>query len=199
MEKSKSITLTRVPDWWADKKKFYRNRFNPEAVKVSVVRDPAKVFELFLKGELDWHGLGLPEFWYEKLPNDHKLVAAGHVHKVQFYNDVPRPTWALRLNSHHPVLRNKDIRIGLNYAMNFDVVISKVFRGDPVRMNTVADGYGPRSHPTLKARPFSVEKAKEYFAKAGYTRAGSDGILVNAGGKRLSFTFTTPYIMVTCY
>jgi microcin C transport system substrate-binding protein len=193
VEKGKAVTLTRVPNWWADKKKFYRYRFNPEAVKVTVIREPAKVFELFLKSELDWHGLGLPEYWYEKLPNDHKLVTAGYVHKVQFYNDVPRPTWALRLNSSHPVLSNRDVRVGLNYAMNFDVVIAKVFRGDPVRMNTVADGYGPRSHPTLKARPFSVKKAKEHFAKAGYTRTGADGILMNAGGKRLSFTFTTPY------
>ena len=193
IEKGAAVTLTRVPNWWADKKKFYRYRFNPDAIKVTVVREPAKVFELFLKGELDWHGLGLPEFWYEKLPDDHDLVKNGRVHKIQFYNEVPRPTWALRLNSSDPVLRDRDVRVGLNHAMNFEVVIEKVFRGDYQRMNSVADGYGPRSHPALKARPFSVEKAKQFFAKAGYTEAGSDGILANKQGKRLSFTFTTPY------
>ena len=38
-----------------------------------------------------------------------------------------------------------------------------------------------------------MEKAKAHFAKAGYTRTGADGILMSAGGRRLSFTFTTPY------
>ena len=193
VKKGESITLTRVPNWWADKKRFFRNRFNPDSVKVTVVREPAKVFELFLKAELDWHGLALPEFWYDKLPDDHDLVKNGHVEKIQFYNDVPRPTWAVRLNSNHPVLSSRDIRVGMNYALNFEAVIEKCFRNDYDRMRTVADGYGPRSHPDLKARAFSVEKAKEHFAKAGYTEAGPDGVLRTPAGKRLSFVFTTPY------
>ena len=177
MKSGESVTLTRVPGWWAVKKRFFRNRFNPDAIKVTVVREPAKVFELFLKGDLDWHGLALPEYWYEKLPDDHELVKNGHVEKIQFHNDVPRPTWAVRLNSNHPVLSNQDIRVGMNYALNFSAVIEKCFRNDYERMRTVADGYGPRSHPSLKARAFSVEKAKEQFAKAGYTELGPDGIL----------------------
>ena len=193
VKSGESVTLTRVPGWWADKKRFFRNRFNPDAIKVTVVREPAKVFELFLKGDLDWHGLALPEYWYEKLPDDHELVKNGHVEKIQFHNDVPRPTWAVRLNSNHPVLSNQDIRVGMNYALNFSAVIEKCFRNDYERMRTVADGYGPRSHPNLKARAFSVEKAKEQFAKAGYTELGSDGILRTPAGKRLSFVFTTPY------
>lgn len=193
VRKGESITLTRVPNWWADKKRFFRYRYNPDAIKVTVVRELAKVFELFTKGELDWHGLGLPEFWYDKLPDEHQLVANGHVEKLQFYNDVPRPTWALRLNSSHPILSNKDIRLGLNHAMNFEVVINEVFRGDYDRMRSVADGYGPRSHPKIRAREFSVEKAREYFALAGYTDTGEDGILQTPEGKRLSFSFSTGY------
>jgi microcin C transport system substrate-binding protein len=45
----------------------------------------------------------------------------------------------------------------------------------------------------LKARPFSVEKALESFAKAGFKQRGADGILVNDKGQRLSFTLTTGY------
>ena len=128
MKQGESVTLTRVPGWWADKKKFFRNRFNPDAIKVTVVRDPGRAFELFRKGDLDWHGLSLPEYWYEKLSNDHALVKNGHVQKIQFYNDIPRPTWAIRLNSSHPVLSNRDIRVGMNYAINFSAVIEKCFQ-----------------------------------------------------------------------
>jgi microcin C transport system substrate-binding protein len=38
-----------------------------------------------------------------------------------------------------------------------------------------------------------VEKALDAFAKAGFTERGSDGILVNEAGQRLSFTLTTGY------
>jgi len=193
MEENVSITLTRLADWWADKKKFYRNRFNPDAIKVTVIKDPTKQFEVFRKGELDWYGLGLPKDWYDKLPDDDNRVARGFIHKYQFYNEVPRPTWAVRLNSHHQLLRNHDIRVGLNYALNFSEVIKREFLDDYERMNSVADGYGGRSHPSQKARPFSVSEARKFFAKAGFDQQGGDGILQNKDGQKLIFTFTTPY------
>jgi len=193
MEENVSITLTRLPDWWADKKKFFRYRFNPDAIKVTVIRDPAKQFEVFRKGELDWYGLGLPKDWYEKLPDDDDRVTKGYIQKYQFYNEVPRPTWALRLNSHHSLLRKHNIRIGLNHAMNFAEVIKREFLGDYQRMTSVADGYGGRSHPTQKARSFSVSEARKHFALAGFDKQDGDGILENAKGQKLVFTFTTPY------
>jgi microcin C transport system substrate-binding protein len=72
-------------------------------------------------------------------------------------------------------------------------VIEEYFRGDYIRMNTTADGYGEFTHPTLKSRPFSIDKALEEFAKAGFAERGPDGILVNAEGHRLSFTLSTGY------
>ena len=188
-----SITLTRVPNWWADEKKFYRNRFNPERIRVTVVRDYNKAFETFLKGELDMFGLALTEFWYEKLPNDHPIVKNGYLTKLTFFNQPPRPSYALRINSQKPPLDNREVRIGFHHAMNFKLVLDKIFRGDFQRMRTVADGYGPRSHPKLQAREFSMEKALSHFAKAGFAKRGPDGILKNTAGERLSFTITTGY------
>ena len=193
IEEDVSVTLTRLPDWWANDKKFFRNRFNPDAQKITVIRDPTKQFEVFRKGELDWYGLGLPKDWYDKLPDDDDRVASGYLQKFQFYNEVPRPTWAVRLNSHHALLRDKNIRLGLHHAMNFAEVIKREFRGDYQRMNSVADGYGGRSHPTQKAREFSVSKARALFEQAGFNKAGGDGILENDKGQKLIFTFTTPY------
>ena len=193
MEENVSVTLTRLEDWWADKKKFFRYRFNPAAIKVTVIRDPDKRFEVFRKGELDWHGLGVPEDWYDKLPDEDALVTKGYIHKYQFYNEVPRPTWAVRLNSHHELLRNRDIRVGLNHAINFGEVNKREFRGDYQRMASVADGYGGRSHPSLRARSFSVSEARKAFAKAGFSKPDANGILENDAGQKLSFQFTTPY------
>jgi len=188
-----SITLTRVPGWWADKKKFFRHRFNPDAIKVILIPSRESTLAPFRQGELDMHSLGLPEMWYENLPDDDPLVEAGYIQKVQFYNDIPQPTWALRLNSSKAPLDNRDVRVGLHHAMNWDRVLKDFFRGDLERMNTVADGYGPRTHPLLRARGFSVEKAQEHFARAGFKERGADGILKNADGKRLAFTLSTGY------
>ena len=188
-----AITLTRVPNWWADKKRFHKNRYNLDKIRVTVVREPAKVFELFRKGELDWHGLSLPEYWHEKLPNDSPEVKKGYIHKVKFYNEIPVPTWGMRINCSMPLLDNQNIRQGLHHAMNWALVNKEIFYGDFERQQTMADGYGKRSHPTVRVREFSVKKAEAAFAKAGFTRRGADGILRNAAGKRLSFTISTGY------
>lgn len=193
IKKGQSITLTRLPTWWAKDHRFYRYRFNPDRIEVQVIRDPNKAFEVFLKGNLDMFGLSKTDYWYEKLPNDHKLVKNGYLSKVTFYNQVPPPSYALRINSSKPPLNDRNIRVGFHHSMNFDLVLKKIFRGDFERMRTVADGYGKRSHPSLEARPFSVELALKSFAKAGYDTRGRDGILVNNEGERLSVEVITGY------
>ena len=193
VDKGKSVTLVRQNDWWADQKRFFRYRFNPEKIKVSVIRDYNKAFEVFLKGGVDMFGLAKTEFWYDKLPNNNKLVQNGYLSKVTFFNQTPPPSYALRINSQKPPFDDLNIRIGFHHAMNFDMVLEKIFRGDFVRMNTVADGYGARSHPTLRAREFSIEKALEHFAKAGFKERGGDGILINSQDQRLSIELLTGY------
>lgn len=193
LKKGRSVTLTRNKDWWARDNKFWRNRFNTDRISLVVIRDNAKSFESFRKGELSMFGLGLPEYFYEKLPATDPLVADGYVNRAVFYNQIPRPTYGLWMNSDRPLLNNQDVRVGINYASNWDKVIDEYFRGDYSRMRTSADGYGEFSHPTLTSRPFDVEKALEHFARAGFTERDPDGILVNQAGVRLSFTLSTGY------
>jgi microcin C transport system substrate-binding protein len=194
IKKGRSIALTRQKDWWAKDKPNLRYRYNPDRIQLTVIRDIPKMFESFKRGDLDATGLvNLPEYNYEKLPDDDPDVQAGYIHKVTFYNDIPRPTYGLWINSAQPVLDNVHVRRGINYATNWDRVIEEYFRNDYVRMNTTADGYGEFTHPTMKARPFDVNKALEEFAKAGFTKRGPDGILVNGEGQRLSFTLSTGY------
>ncbi len=187
------ITLTRLANWWANDKKFFRYRFNPDQLRLKVIRDTPKAWEAFLAGELEAFGMNLAEYHYDRLPDTHPLVERGLIHKSTFYNDVPRPTYGLWMNQARPLLANRDVRIGINYATNWQMVIDQYFRGDYVRMNTTADGYGDMSHPTLKARPFDVQKALDHFAKAGFSQRGPDGILVNDKGERLSIGLTTGY------
>jgi microcin C transport system substrate-binding protein len=110
-----------------------------------------------------------------------------------FYNQHPRPTFGMWINTSKELLNNKDIRVGIQHASNWDLVLEKFFRGDYSRMRTSSDGYGEFTHPTLQPREFDINKAQEAFARAGFVKRGSDGILQNAAGQRLSFTFSTGY------
>jgi microcin C transport system substrate-binding protein len=193
IKKGESIALTRNKDWWAKDKKFWRNRYNFDRIYLSVIRDTPKAFEAFKKGDLDMFGLTLPDYWYDKLPNDDPLVQKGYIAKAVFYNQIPRPTYGLWMNESRPLLDNRDIRVGIQYATNWDMVIQQYFRGDYTRMRTTSDGYGEFTEPTIQPRGYSIDKALDSFAKAGFTKRGPDGILVNDAGQRLSFTVTTGY------
>jgi microcin C transport system substrate-binding protein len=193
IKKGRSIALSRLDEWWAKDKKFWKNRFNPDRIELTVVRDPAKSFESFKKGDFDIARLNLSEYYYEKLPNSDPLVQEGYIHKYTFYNEIPRGTVGLWLNTSKPPLDNVNVRRGIHHASNWDLVIEKFFRGDWERLRTTSDGYGEPSRADIEPREFSVTKAAQEFAKAGFDKRGSDGILTNDQGQRLSFTVTTGY------
>ena len=186
--KGVSITQTRVKDWWARDRKFYRHRFNPDKLVHTVVRDEAKAFELFRAGELDTFFLTRPEYWYEK--SEMQPVYDGYVHKATFYNRYPDVPLGLYLNVTKPPLDDRTVRIGIQHAMNWQRVIDVLYRGDYRRLDQFAGGYGRFSNPSIKARPFSVEAARRAFAQAGYDREGRDGVLQRADGRRLSVSLT---------
>ncbi len=193
LKKGRSITLRRKKDWWAKDKKHFRYRFNADTVKFNVIRDSSKYFETFRRGEIDLFDLTLSEDWYEKLPNDAPEVLSGYIQKTLFYNQHPRPTYGLWINTNQDLLKNKSVRIGIQHASNWALVIDKYFRGDYQRMQTSSDGYDEFSNKKIKAREFDLDKAQAAFSEAGFKKRASDGILINEEGKRLSFTVSTGY------
>jgi microcin C transport system substrate-binding protein len=186
IQKGRSISLTRVKDWWARDKKYYRYRFNPDRIEYIQVRDEEKVFQLFLRGEIDTYLMGDSKKWYEK--SEVPEVFNGYIEKVTFYNEYPTISRGMYFNMSRPPLDNLDVRIGLQHSSNWEKVIEFDLRGDGERLNLLNAGYGQFSNPNLRTRPFSVKLAREAFARAGFTEAGEDGILKNAAGQRLSFS-----------
>lgn len=193
ISKGRYIRLTRNPDWWAKDLKFQRYRYNFDVIHISVIRDHEKAIEAFKKGELDIMPLTISQWWHEKVPDNDPLVRNGYIHKYTYFNDIPRPSFAIWMNQAVAPTNNRDIRLGIQYAMNWERVIQEYHRGDYVRMRTNSDGFGEFTHPDLRARPFSVEKALEHFAAAGYTQRNARGILVNDRGEELKVTLTTPW------
>ncbi len=192
--KGVSITQTRVKDWWARDRKYYKHRFNPDKIVHTVVRDESKAFELFRAGELDTFYLTRPELWYEK--SEIEPVHKGYIERVTFYNRYPKIPRGLYLNVAKPPLDKLDVRIGIQHAMNWQKVIDVMFRGDCQRLNAFNEGYVTFSDPSIRARPYSIDLARGAFRKAGYTVEGKDGILSKPDGTRLSVSVSYPVMPV---
>ena len=187
IRKGKYIEFTRVDNWWASDKKYFRNRFNVEHVRIKVIRDLNIAHNYFTKGELDTFPLIMPRLWYKKAQG--AAYDNGYIGKIKFYNDVPQPAQGMFLNEADPLLIDHNVRIGLAHAMNFDKVIQTVLRGDYERLQTQNEGYGDYTNKTIRAREFDLAKADQYLRAAGWSERGPDGIR-SKDGQRLSLRVT---------
>jgi len=183
VRKGKYVDLERIDDWWANDRKYYRHRFNPDKIRVRVIREVNVAFQHFLKGEIDTFAVVLPSLWHERAkgPDFDK----GYIHRYWFYTQGIQPPSGMFLNMDDPLLANRDVRIGIAHAMNFDRVIETVLRSDYERMQTFNEGYGDYDNKNIVARAFDLDLAREHFARAGFVTRGPDGILTRAG-ERLS-------------
>jgi microcin C transport system substrate-binding protein len=145
--KGVSITQTRVKNWWAKDRKFYKYRFNPDRIRHIVVRDESKAFELFRAGELDSSYITRPEYWYEN--SEMEPVFKGYIERYTFYNQYPALPRGLYMNVSKPLLDEKDIRIGIQYAMNWQKVIDVIFRGDYQRLDVQNGAGGARGRSSI--------------------------------------------------
>jgi len=190
IKKGRSLTLSRVCDWWAKNERYYRGRFNVDHIHYKVVRDPSKAFFLFIKNQLDAIDMSLPELWYKR--SQAPAFKKGYVYRVVFYHDMPRAINGIMLNEQKGLLTSKAIRQGIAHALDLDEANRVYLHDDFKRLRVYAQGYGLYSNPDIALIDYSPEKARHYFAQAGFTQAGADGILKNQQGQKLQITLTIP-------
>lgn len=179
------IEFSRKDDWWGDQLKYMKNRYNPDTVRYTVIRDVNVAWEYFVRGELDAFPIILPNYFHDKAigePFDN-----GWIHRIKFFTDSPQPSQGMWLNMDDPILADQNVRLGLHHAMNVDLMLSSVLRGDYERLRMHYDGYWDYSHPDIQPRKFDLDKAGEHFDLAGWTEYGADGIRVK-DGERLALT-----------
>jgi microcin C transport system substrate-binding protein len=188
IDKGRSLTLFRVADWWAKDRRYRRHRFNADRIHYTIIRDLPKAWEVFRNGDLDSFPLTIPEYWYQR--SEVPEVFDGLIYRTAFYNVWPSQAIGLYLNCNKAPLDNRDVRVGLHYACDWQRVIDVILRGDALRAKAFHQGYVLIPDPPVKARPYDPAKAREHFARAGFTRQGSDGILRNERGEKLEVAIT---------
>ncbi len=187
VEKGKFIEFSLKQDWWGKDLRYYQNRFNVEKINVSVIRDIETAYRHFLRGELDSFSLIMPNFWYDK--TDDMVYKNGYVNRIWFYNELPQPKQGMYLNTDYELFKDENVRFGFSHSMNIQLMIETVLRNDYQRMNSFHEGSGEYSNLDIVARGFDLQKADEYFAKAGWQQRGPDGIRVK-DGQRMSASIT---------
>ncbi len=182
VKKGKSVTFKHVgEDWWGYSNRYYKNRYNVEKVRLTVIRDSDIARKHFEKGDLDVFGLVLPSLWHEKA--DGKPYQQGYIQKFWGYNQTAQGAGGLWMNTSMPLLESRDVRAGIVYASDYDGMLKNVLRGDYLRMpHGMGAGHGAYDRPNNQAPAFDPKKAIRYFEAAGFDKVGPDGIRVNDKG-----------------
>ena len=187
IRKGKYIEFKRQQDWWANDKKYFQYRFNPEYLRVKVIRDQNVAYQYFSKGLLDTFDLVLPQLWHKKAQG--KAYDKGYIHKIKFYNEKPQPPYGLYLNEGDPILADQNVRYAIAHATNIEKVIKTVLRNDYERLERANDGYGDYTNNEVKARTFDLAQAEYYLDQAGWEKRDATGVRTK-NGERLSLRVT---------
>ncbi len=200
VKKGKSIELVRVKDWWGYQNKYYRHRYNVDKIMIKVVRDEDIAIKHFEKGAFDTFGMVFPQLWHNKAKG--RLYEQGFIQKAWLFNQTPQGAAGVWLNLKQPLFENANIRAGVAHSLNVAKMIQLALRGDYIHLQNFGSGYGDYDNQDIKAPEFDPALAANYFAKAGYSKLGADGIRVDDQGRRLSFQLTylsklhTPRVVV---
>ena len=181
--RGRQIGLKRVKNWWAGERKYTRYACNVDHIIYSFIAEQTKARELFRIGAVDVMSARDADAWYEGL--EIPAVHNGYIQRVHFSNIWPRNCFGFHLNCSRPPMNDLNLRKGVHHALNVQAVINSIFRGDYTRLGSYFSGFGDYTDESIRALPYSPEKAREYFARAGYTVEGGDGILEKPDGTRL--------------
>ena len=172
-KKGRYVVFERKKDWWARERRYFKNRYNVDRVRFTVIRDVNLQWEYFLKAKLDSFGLTMPQFWHIK--SNTPVVAKGYVEKIWFFNDTPQSAQGLWLNQDREIFKDLRLREAFAHAMNIEKVIATVLRNDYFRLESAYVGYGRYTNEGIKARRFDLARVDRLMQAAGWQR-GPDGI-----------------------
>ncbi|MCC6547243.1 ABC transporter substrate-binding protein [Candidatus Sumerlaeota bacterium] len=179
------VVFKRVPDWWGDKKRYFTGMFNPDQINLRVIENDDLDFDVFKKHESDIYQVLSARRWENEMSFD--ALNNGLVHRRRVFVDAPQGLSGIIFNLKNPMFANRDFRKGLQHLMNFDELNKNLMFNAYYRQYSMFTGTAYENH-SLKGYPFDPKLARQYLAKAGFDKRGSDGILENAKGDKARFT-----------
>jgi microcin C transport system substrate-binding protein len=211
----RSVTLSRVKDWWAKDLPVNRGRFNFDTISYDYYRDNSVELEALFAGRYDFRLENVAKFW--ALEYNTKAVQQGLIKKDVIKNQLTQGMQAFIYNIRRPIFKDPKVRDALNYAFDFEWSNKNVAYGAYTRLgsyfeNSELAGHGLPSADELKIlEPYrgkipdevftteyknpvtdasgnnrdNLKKAADLLREAGWTL--KNGVLTNAEGKPFTF------------
>jgi microcin C transport system substrate-binding protein len=176
--KGRSISLRRRNDYWAAKERRNIGRANFDELRFLVVRDENLAFEMFKKGDYDFHYETISRRWIEEMKFD--AVERGLIQKRKIYNDNPSGTQGLALNTRKAPFDDIRLRKAMAHLLDRPKLIKTLFLNEYPPLNSYYAG-GIYENPDNPKMPYDPQLALQLLGEAGWKSRDAQGRLVKDG------------------
>ena len=178
IDKGNSLTLRQRTDYWAEKHRRNVGLYNFEQVKEIVVRDRNLEFEMFKKGDLDYHVVNRAQMWVEELDFDN--IQRGLVQKRKIFNYEPNGIQGLAFNMRNIPFDDIRVRRALFHLFNREQIVEKLMYNEYTLQHSYYAG-GVYENPDNPKVLYDPELALNLLAEAGWRNRDERGRLVKGG------------------
>ncbi len=126
-EFGRSITLERVPDWWAQNLPTAKGRYNFDRIRTEYFRDSTVAMEAFKAGQVDYRSENVAKDWATGY--DFPAVMKGWVRKEEVRHHLPTGMQGWAMNTRRPLFKDRRVREALALAYDFEWANKNLFYG----------------------------------------------------------------------
>jgi len=130
-EFGRTITLERVPDWWAADLPTAKGLYNFDRIRTEYFRDSTVAMEAFKAGQIDFRTEPAAKEWATAY--DFPAVQKGWVRKAKIPDQLPQGMQGWAMNTRRPLLADRRVREALALAFDFEWANANLFYGDYTR------------------------------------------------------------------
>ncbi|HJO73791.1 MAG TPA: extracellular solute-binding protein, partial [Rhodospirillales bacterium] len=193
-EPGRSITYSRVKDWWGEKIPVNRGQYNFDTIRYDYYRDGTVAQLAFIGGEYDYRAENSSKMWataYKK-PN----VEKGLIRKVEINHNRSSGMQAFVMNTRRDLFKDRRLRKALAYGFDFEWSNKNLFYGQYARTRSYFDNSElaatgvPEGDELKLLEPYRGRLPDEVFSQS-YNPPKNDGSgnvrrNLRIGGKLLS-------------
>lgn len=138
VDAGKSITLTRVADYWAKDLPVTRGQYNFGSMRFDYFRDDTISIEAFFAGQIDWRRESSALRWATRY-TDVPAIKDGRIKKEVFETDQTAGMQGFAMNLRRPLFQDRDVRRAIVQALDFEWSNKTLFHGLYTRTRSYFD------------------------------------------------------------
>jgi len=177
-EAGRSITYTRIKDWWGENIPVNRGQYNFDTIRYDYYRDSTVALLAFKGGEYDYRAENSSKAWATayKTPN----VEKGLIRKVEINHNRSSGMQAFVMNTRRDLFKDRRVRKALAYGFDFEWSNKNLFYGQYSRTRSYFDNSElaatgvPESDELKLLEPYRGRIPDEVFSQS-YNPPKNDG------------------------